>query len=107
MLLRVAAWNRPTMPWFRVVPVIIMGGIIFGFFTPTEAAAVAAVYAALIGLLTPPVGLNLYIISNIADISFWRAFKGTAPFIVPLLIVLIIITYVPETVLWLPRLILK
>jgi tripartite ATP-independent transporter DctM subunit len=61
----------------------------------------------MIGLLTPPVGLNLYIVSNIAEISFWRAFKGTAPFIVPLVIVLIIITYVPETVLWLPRLILK
>jgi len=61
----------------------------------------------MIGLLTPPVGLNLYIVSNIAGISFWRAVRGTAPFIVPLLIVLVLITYVPELVLWLPRLILK
>jgi tripartite ATP-independent transporter DctM subunit len=60
----------------------------------------------MIGLLTPPVGLNIYIVSNIAGISFWRAVKGTAPFIVPLLVVLGIITYVPETVLWLPRVIL-
>ena len=61
----------------------------------------------MIGLLTPPVGLNLYIVSNIAGISFWRAVKATAPFVVPLVIVLIIITYVPETVLWLPHLVLK
>ena len=61
----------------------------------------------MIGLLTPPVGLNLYIVSNIAGISFWRAVAGTAPFIVPLLIVLAIITYFPQTVLWLPNLILK
>jgi tripartite ATP-independent transporter DctM subunit len=61
----------------------------------------------MIGLLTPPVGLNLYIVSNIAGISFWRAVRGTAPFIVPLLIVLAIITYFPQTVLWLPNLIVK
>ncbi len=60
----------------------------------------------MIGLLTPPVGLNLYIVSNIAGISFWRAVKGTAPFIVPLVVVLGIITYVPETVLWFPRVVL-
>ena len=34
-----------------LVPVIIIGGILFGFFTPTEAAAVACIYALLLGLL--------------------------------------------------------
>jgi C4-dicarboxylate transporter DctM subunit len=34
-----------------IIPVIIMGGIMFGFFTPTEAAAVAVVYA----LVVPPI----------------------------------------------------
>ncbi len=61
----------------------------------------------MIGLLTPPVGLNLYIVSNIAGISFWRAVRGVAPFIVPLLVVLALITYVPQVVLWLPGLILR
>ena len=51
----------PTLPEFMVIlrnalpalmiPVIIMGGILFGWFTPTEAAAVAVVYA----LVVPPI----------------------------------------------------
>ncbi|MBW7920860.1 MAG: TRAP transporter large permease subunit [Rubellimicrobium sp.] len=36
--------------WALMMPVIILGGIRFGFFTPTEAGAVAAVYALLVGL---------------------------------------------------------
>jgi tripartite ATP-independent transporter DctM subunit len=61
----------------------------------------------MIGLLMPPMGLNLYIVSNIAGIPFFRAFRGTAPFIVPLLVVLAVITYFPPAVLWLPHLLLK
>jgi tripartite ATP-independent transporter DctM subunit len=59
----------------------------------------------MIGLLTPPVGMNLYVVSRIAKISFWESVKGAAPFIVPLMVVLILITYIPDLVLWLPRLI--
>ena len=58
----------------------------------------------MIGLLTPPVGLNLYIVAKIAKISFWDAVRGTAPFIIPLVVVLLLITYIPTLVLWLPRL---
>jgi tripartite ATP-independent transporter DctM subunit len=59
----------------------------------------------MIGLLTPPVGMNLFIVSRIAGISFWDSVKGTAPFILPLLIVLLLITYIPGLVVWLPKLI--
>jgi C4-dicarboxylate transporter DctM subunit len=45
---RAAIWNAK---WAFVSPVIILGGIYGGFFTPTEAAAVAAVYALICGVL--------------------------------------------------------
>lgn len=61
----------------------------------------------MIGLLTPPVGLVLYIVSKIADMSFGRLARATAPFLVPLLIVLALITYIPQLVLWLPNLLLR
>lgn len=57
----------------------------------------------MIGLLTPPVGLILYIVSKIADISFAAMVRAVAPFLVPLLIALLLITLVPGFVLWLPR----
>ncbi len=57
----------------------------------------------MIGLLTPPVGMVLYVLTRVAGISFEECVKAVAPWIVPLLFVLALITFVPETVLWLPR----
>ena len=57
----------------------------------------------MIGLLTPPVGMVLYVLARVARISFEDTVKACAPWLVPLLLVLLLITFVPETVLWLPR----
>lgn len=59
-----------------------------------------------IGLLTPPVGWNLYIMSDVAGITFAEMVKATIPLLIPLLISLLIITFIPETVLALPKLLL-
>jgi tripartite ATP-independent transporter DctM subunit len=58
----------------------------------------------MIGLLTPPVGMVLYVLTRVASISFEDCVKACAPFLIPLILVLLLITFVPETVLWLPRL---
>ncbi|MEH7235730.1 TRAP transporter large permease [Bacillus sp. JJ1562] len=57
-----------------------------------------------IGLLTPPVGTVLFVGSAIGKISIAQATKGMMPFFYALLIVLLIITYVPGVVMWLPNL---
>ncbi|MCB8887905.1 TRAP transporter large permease [Vreelandella malpeensis] len=59
----------------------------------------------MIGLLTPPVGLVLFILARVADISFPRAVRATLPFIAALLVSLILITFIPALTLWLPSLI--
>ena len=56
----------------------------------------------MIGLLTPPVGMVLYILARVANISFERTTKACAPFLVPLLITLVLVTYIPALSLWLP-----
>jgi tripartite ATP-independent transporter DctM subunit len=61
----------------------------------------------MIGLLTPPVGMVLYILARVARISFERASRACAPFLVPLLVTLGIVTYWPGLVLWLPTLIYR
>jgi C4-dicarboxylate transporter DctM subunit len=58
-----------------------------------------------IALVHPPVGLNLYVLSTISSAPVLEVVRGILPFLVLLLIVLAIITYVPELSLWLPRLI--
>jgi TRAP-type C4-dicarboxylate transport system permease large subunit len=57
----------------------------------------------MIGLLTPPVGMVLYILARVANISFERATKACLPFLVPLLVTLGIVTYWPSFVMFLPN----
>lgn len=56
----------------------------------------------MIGLITPPVGLNMYIVSSIAKISIAQFLRGIAPFALVLVLSLLLITYWPTLSLWLP-----
>jgi C4-dicarboxylate transporter DctM subunit len=58
-----------------------------------------------IGMITPPVGLNLFVASGISGMSLMDVFRGAAPFMIIMLIGLVIITYVPIISLWFPKLI--
>ena len=61
----------------------------------------------MIGLITPPVGVVLYITSNIAKISFESCTKATAPFLIPLILVLLLMAFVPDLVMFLPNYLIK
>ena len=56
-----------------------------------------------IALVHPPVGLNLYVLATISDAPVMEVIRGIFPFILLLLLVLGIITYVPILSLWLPN----
>ncbi len=57
----------------------------------------------LIGLMTPPFGASLFLVSSIAQVNMRELILETWPFIVALLILLALITYIPEIVLFLPN----
>jgi len=57
----------------------------------------------MIGLLTPPYGLLLFVVANITNESMRNIVRETLPFVVVLIAALLFVTYVPETVLWLPH----
>jgi len=61
----------------------------------------------MIGLLTPPFGLIMFVICDICKISVFQFTKATLPFIIILLVTLFLVTYIPEIVLFLPRLLIK
>jgi len=56
-----------------------------------------------LGLLTPPVGIVLFILAKVGGISVQDASRGVLPFMVPLVGVLLLCTYVPEVVMYLPN----
>ncbi|MDP3872218.1 MAG: TRAP transporter large permease subunit [Methyloversatilis sp.] len=56
-----------------------------------------------IGMITPPVGLNLYVGSGIAKLGMTDMTKAVTPWLITMLVFLMIVTYWPSMSLWLPR----
>ncbi len=58
----------------------------------------------MIGLLHPPMGMVLFVLARVANLSVERTTMAILPWLIPLLGSLVLITYVPSIALWLPRL---
>lgn len=84
-----------------LLPMIIQAGI-----DPLHFGIIIC-YGLVIGIATPPVGIGLYIISDIADVKLEETIVSVLPYLVPLIISLFIITYIPQLSLWLPNLLMK
>jgi tripartite ATP-independent transporter DctM subunit len=82
-----------------VVPALASAGI-----DPVHFGVVMIVNM-MIGLLTPPVGLALFVVSDIAKVPFATVARATLPYVGALIIVLLLITYIPQLVLFLPDLV--
>jgi C4-dicarboxylate transporter DctM subunit len=55
-----------------------------------------------IAFLTPPIGLNLFVLSSISKAPITETIRGVAPFVVLLLGFLLLVTFFPQLSLWLP-----
>jgi tripartite ATP-independent transporter DctM subunit len=66
---------------------------------------IVAIFNLMLGLLTPPMGLALFLITDIAKVSMRAVLKELLPFYIPLLATLAILTFFPELTLWLPKMI--
>ena len=67
---------------------------------------VVMVVNVMIGQVTPPFGVCLFVISDVGKVSLEKLSKAILPFIIPLVIILFLITYVPAIVTWVPNLIM-
>ncbi len=80
-------------------PIAVQAGI-----DPIHLGIVIVVNTA-IGMFTPPFGLNLFVASSITKKPILTVSKGVVPFIIISIIALLIITYVPEVSLFIPRMV--
>ncbi|WP_296764121.1 TRAP transporter large permease [Sediminimonas sp.] len=55
-----------------------------------------------IGMITPPVGLNLFVTSGVAGMPMMRVVRAALPFLAVLFVFLILVTYIPAISIWLP-----
>src|SRR5699024_6467176 len=57
-----------------------------------------------IGMITPPMGLSVFIVSGVTKIPVDKVFRSTTPYLMASIVVLLIITYIPQISLFLPNL---
>ncbi|OLO12748.1 ABC transporter permease [Chromohalobacter japonicus] len=88
-----------------LVPVLLPVAVSFGV-DPVH-FGIIVVLNLMIGLLTPPVGMVLYVLSQVSGVPFEKCVKGTAPFLIPLVISLLLVTFIPEFSMWLPTLLYR
>ncbi len=89
--------------------------ILAPIFTPALAAAgvdpvhlaVVVVLNLMIGLLTPPVGMSLYMVAQVGRMPLPRVVAGAIPFLWPLLLALAVVTFAPALSTWLPNLVVR
>lgn len=88
---------------FIAVPVLLPIALALGI-DPIHFGVILVINMEL-AFITPPVGLNLFVMQSISSISISKIFKGVLPYIAILLFLLIIVTYIPAVSLWLPNLV--
>jgi len=85
-----------------LLPIIVPLGLQFGM-DPLHLAVLIEANVGL-GMITPPVGMCLFVSCGISKIPIEKSFKRLFPFIIVLFITLLIISYFPEITLFLPKL---
>ena len=103
ILLLVGMVLDSTTATLLVIP-IIAGPLHLAGVDPVH-LGIVAIFNLMLGLLTPPMGLALFLITDIAKASMRDVLIELLPYYVPLLATLAIITLVPELSLWLPKMI--
>ena len=101
LMLFVGCFLEPTAAITILVPILLPIAVQLGV-DPIHFGLVM-VLNLMIGLLHPPMGMVLFVLARVAGLSFERTTMAILPWLVPLLISLGIITYVPSIVLWLPK----
>src|SRR5438874_2548309 len=102
LMLFVGCFLEPTAAILILVPVLMPVVTQLGI-DPVHFGLVM-VLNLMIGLLHPPMGMVLFVLARVARLSIEKTTMAILPWLVPLLLSLILITYIPAISLWLPRL---
>ncbi len=127
---QIASWiiSVAPEPWMFLVAVNVLLLFVGTFMEPNSAILVLAplfypivmqmginpihfgiimIYNLELGMLTPPLGLNLFVSSGMTGFELSRVVRAVVPFIVAMLVLLVLFTYLPQLTTWLPDLLSK
>lgn len=85
-----------------LVPILLPAVMAYGI-NPIQ-FGVVVIFNLMIGILTPPMGTALFVVSRVGNMQFKTLVKGVLPFLIPLIITLILLNVFPQITLFLPTL---
>lgn len=92
---------EPTSALLIITPILLPVAVEFGV-DPVHLGSVI-IFNLMIGLLTPPMGGVVFVLSSVTGLPVERVFRGAAFFLPAMIVVLLLITYIPALTLWLPE----
>jgi TRAP-type C4-dicarboxylate transport system permease large subunit len=104
LMLFVGCFLEPTAAILILVPVLLPVVLQLGI-DPVHFGLVM-VLNLMIGLLHPPMGMVLFVLARVANLSIEKTTMAIVPWLIPLLLSLALITYVPPIAMWLPHLLM-
>jgi tripartite ATP-independent transporter DctM subunit len=102
LLLLIVGCFMETIAAISILVPVLMPAVIQAGIDPVQ-FGVIMVLNLMIGLLTPPVGMVLFVLARVANISFDRTVRAVMPFLIPLLLVRALITVFPSLTLVVPQ----
>jgi tripartite ATP-independent transporter DctM subunit len=92
---------EPTSAILIITPILLPVAVQFGV-DPLQFGSIM-IFNLMIGLLTPPMGGVVFVLSSVTGIPVERVFRGAAFYLPAMIAVLLLITYIPALTLWLPE----
>src|SRR6267154_2954001 len=101
VLLAVGCFMEALAAMLILIPILVPAAISFGI-DPVQFGLIM-IFNLILGTIHPPIGVVLFVMARIAEVSFEQISRAILPWLVPLLIVLVAITVWPPLTLWLPN----
>jgi tripartite ATP-independent transporter DctM subunit len=105
ILLAVGCFMEALAAMLILIPILVPAAISFGI-DPVQFGLIM-IFNLILGTIHPPIGVVLFVMSRIAEVTFEQISRAILPWLVPLLIVLLAITVWPPLTLWLPGLMMN
>ena len=105
VLLAVGCFMEALAAMLILIPILVPAAISFGI-DPVQFGLIM-IFNLILGTIHPPIGVVLFVMARIAEVSFEQISRAILPWLVPLLIVLVAITVWPPLTLWLPTLVMN
>lgn len=102
ILLIVGCFMEAIAAMLILIPILVPPALVLGI-DPIQ-FGVVVVLNLMIGTITPPVGIVLFVTARVANLPFAALCRATLPFLWPLIAVLVAITLIPSLTTWLPHL---